>query len=213
MRGVPRPARPLAREIGEGLRAVAARPAIMTAFAALAVSSFGFSMAFTLGVPLFTHQVLRGSVADYGLIVAAYGVANVAANLVVAAVPIRRRAEAFFLGKVVIGAGFLLLAAAPTLALAMAGSALAAVGGPMGDIPLLTLVQLEMPPGLLGKAFGVRSTLSRGGAVAGTVAGVPLLGALGPRTGIALAAAVVAATGLYGLVVTARRLSAPARTS
>ncbi len=212
-RPTPGPARHLSAEIGDGLRAVAARPAIMTAFASLAVSNFGFSMAFTLGVPLLTQQVLRGSVADYGLIVAAYGVANVAANVVVAVLPIRRRAEAFFLGKVVIGAGFLLMAAAPGLALAMAGSALAAVGGPMGDIPLLTLVQLEVPPGLLGKAFSVRRTLSSAGAVAGTVAGVPLLGALGPRTGIALAAAVVAATGVYGLVATARGVSAPARTS
>ena len=95
----------------------------------------------------------------------------------------------------------------------MAGSALAAAGGPRGDIPLLTLVQLEVPPALLGKAFGVRRTFSSAGAVAGTLAGVPLLGALDPRTGIALAAAVVAATGVYGLLATARRLSAPARTS
>ena len=198
------PPRRLLADIREGLRAIADRPAIQTAFAALSVSNFGFSIAFTLGVPLLTAQVLRGTVGDYGLIVAAYGVGNVAANLVVAMIPIQRRAEAFFAGKLVLAAGFLLLAAAPNLPVAILASAVAAVGGPMGDIPLLTLIQLEVPAGLLGKAFSVRSTLSNAGAVLGTLVGVPLLGALGPRTGILLAGGLIGLAGASGLVATAR---------
>jgi DHA3 family macrolide efflux protein-like MFS transporter len=107
----------------------------------------------------------------------------------------------------VLAAGFALLAAAPALPLAMAGTALAAVGGPMGDIPVLTLIQLEIPAALLGKAFSVRATLSGAGAVGGTLLGVPLLGALGPRVGIGLAAA-IGAVGACGLTATALRTPA-----
>jgi DHA3 family macrolide efflux protein-like MFS transporter len=187
-------------EIAGAVRQVAADPRLAWAFAALGVINVLWAMAFTLGVPLLAAEALRAGVGAYGLIVGAYGVGNVAANLVVGSLPIRRHIVWFFAGKLVLAGGFLLLASAPVLLVALAGSALAAVGGPMGDIPLLTLMQTGLPAHQLGKVFSLRWTLSNGGALLGTLLAVPWFAFAGVRVGIAVCATLMAVTGALGLV-------------
>lgn len=89
--------------------------------------------------------MLHDGVGTYGLIVGAYSAGNVLSNLLVGSLAIRRHAAMYFAGKVVLGGGFLLLAGAQTQEIAMLGAARAAVGGPMGDIPLLVVMQTELP--------------------------------------------------------------------
>lgn len=94
-----------------------------------------WSVAFTLGVPLLALRALHQGVGAYGLIVGSYGVGNALANLVIGSLRIQRPVISFFASKLVLGTGFLIVAAAPTLWVAMLGSALAAVGGPNGRYP------------------------------------------------------------------------------
>lgn len=186
-------------EIASAAQLVARHAQIAWAVGALGIINGLWAVAFTLGVPLLTARALHAGVAVYGLIVGAYGVGNVLANLVVGSLHIRRRILCFFGGKIVLGAGFALLAAAPVPLVALLGSTVAAVGGPMGDIPLLTMMQTELPAESLGKAISLNYTLSDAGALPGTLLAVPYFALAGPRLGIGVCAVLMVLTGVVGL--------------
>lgn len=69
----------------------------------------------------------------------------------------------------------------------------------MGDIPLATLLQTDLPAGQLGKVFSLRATLSSAGVFLGTLVSVPLFAHVDVRAGIALAALLMLALGVTGL--------------
>lgn len=199
--GAHRGTRGIVSDIAGAVRLVAGRRVLTWMIVALGIVNGLWSIAFTLGVPLLALRALHQGVGAYGLIVGAYGVGNVLANLVVGSLPsIRRPALAFFSGKVVLGVGFGVVATAPNLWVAMLGAAIAAVGGPMGDIPLSVLLQTDLPNEQRGKVFSMNATLSSAGVFLGTLITVPLFAHLNVRVGIALAAAAMVAVGVTGLV-------------
>lgn len=187
-------------QIVESVRQVAQDAPLAWTFAAAAVVNGLWAMAFTLGAPLLAADALHSTVGAYGLIVAAYGVGNVAANIVVGGLSVHRPVRWFFAGKLVLAGGFLVMVSVPSLPVALTGAVLAAVGGPMGDIPLLTMVQTALPADSLGRAFSLRQTLSNGGALVGTLLAVPWFAFAGIRAGIAVCALLLAVTGCVGLM-------------
>lgn len=158
-----------------------------------------YSVAFTLGAALLAARDLHGGVGAYGLIVGAYGVGNVGSNVVVGSRRLARPPLAIFGGKLILGAGFLAIAAAPTLPVAMAGAAFAAIGGPMGDLPLQRMIQTEIPAGRLGKVFSLCTLTGDGGFMLGLLCAPLLYTAFPVRVTIALAALIMAAVGVIGL--------------
>jgi len=130
----------------------------------------------------------------------AYGVGNIVSNFVVGSVPIRRPAMVMIVAQFVLGGGFAVVAVAHTLPVALAGIALAAVGGPMGDIPLATMLQRDFPRNQVGKVFSLRFTLSNIGLGLGLILAGPLFALLQPGIGIGLCALVMAAAGVSGIV-------------
>jgi len=159
-----------------------------------------WSIAFIVGVPLLVAHVLAGNVGAYGLIVGAYGVGNVLSNIVVSNLTIRRRVPLIFLGKIIVGIGFLLMASATDLPLAMMGSALAALGGPMEDLMMLLMIQTELPPTHVGKVYSLRMVLASVGGSLGFLFAIPLFAHLSVPLTIVLCAALFIITGLAGLV-------------
>ncbi|MFL5690750.1 MAG: MFS transporter [Ktedonobacteraceae bacterium] len=164
------------------------------------VSNLVWSAAFTVGVPLFTARVLASNVGAYGLIVSAYGVGNVISNLVVGSLTIRHRAAVICSGKIVLASGFLVLAFAHTLALALLGAALAAIGGPMVDIVIITMMQTDLPANQVGKVYSLSMIMESGGASLGLLLAVPLFAYLRVPIAIALCALVMLLIGVVGLV-------------
>ena len=151
-------------------------------------------------MPLFADRVLAGNVGAYGLIVGAYGVGNVLSNIVVSNLRIRRRVPLIFLGKIVVRTGFLLMASATNLPLAMVGSALAALGGPMEDLMMLLMIQTDLPATHVGKVYSLRMVLASVGGSLGFVLAIPLFAHLSVPLTITLCAALFIATGLTGLL-------------
>ena len=97
------------------------------AFGALLVVNLAWSAAFTVGLALLTDQAFGASIGVYGLLVAAYGVGNVLSNLVVGGLEVKHRVTLFFMGKLVLGFGFVVLALAPSVPIALLGAALGAL--------------------------------------------------------------------------------------
>lgn len=187
------------QEIGGAMRLVHAHRSLTWIFGSLAIISIVWSMGFTVGVPLLTARVLGGNIGAYGLIVGAYGVGNVASNLVIGSLTIHRRVATIFTGKLILGIGFFLLAFAPVPPVALFGSALAAVGGPMGDIMLLTTIQTDLPSNQIGKVYSFLMILESGGISIGLLLAVPLFTLVKVPIGIALCAFIMVMVGAAGL--------------
>jgi MFS family permease len=192
--------RQVAAEIGGAFRLVAANRPVFWGLIGMTIINLTWSAAFTVGVALFTEQRMQGNVGAYGMLVAAYGVGNVLSNLVVGSLTIRRRARTLFLGKIILGLGFWLFTFSPNLPFAMACMALAAVGGPMGDIMLLIMIQEDFPSDQIGKIFSTLMTLSSAGASLGLMLAGPLFKLTSVPTGITLCALLMLLIGAAGTV-------------
>ena len=118
----------------------------------------------------------------------AYGVGNVLSNLVIGSLRIKRRVPLIFLGKGILGIGFLLLALSTSVPMALFASALAAIGGPMSDIMILTMLQTDLPSDQIGKAYSLLMILESVGSSLGYLVAVPFFGLVSVPLGIALSA-------------------------
>jgi predicted MFS family arabinose efflux permease len=122
----------------------------------------------------------------------------VLSNLVVGSMHIKRHVLTVFLGKGILGVGLLLLAFASSVPLALFACALAAVGGPMGDIMTLTMLQTDLPSDQIGKAYSLRMILESVGSSLGPLVAVPLFSLVSVPLGIALSAVLLLVVNMAG---------------
>ncbi len=167
---------------------------------AVVLSNLVWGVAFVVGVPLLVVHSLGNGVGTYGLIVGAYGVGNVLSNLVLGSLTIKRRAFLIFLGKSILGLGFLLLGLSTSVPMALLASALAAIGGPMGDIMIVTMLQTELPADQIGKAYSLHMVLESAGVSLGLLLAVPFFNLVSVPFAIASSAALLLLAGLAGML-------------
>lgn len=162
------------------------------------LTALAWNAIFTVGLALFVHAAFNASVGTYGWMVAAYGAGSVLSAMVIGNLTIHRPALVYFLGEIVLGIGFLFLACASSLPLALFSVGFAGIGGPMGDVPLLLATQREFPGRHVGKIYSLRMILSGIGASIGLMLAAPVFQLWSPRTGIALLALTIIAVGAAG---------------
>lgn len=192
--------RGIGAEIASAVRIVRTHRALAWALGSNGVSNVAWGAAFTVGAALLADRVLAGKVGAYGLIVGAYGIGNVIGNIVIGSLTIRRRVAMLFTGRLVLGGGFLIMALATNLPIAMVGSAVAAIGGPMGDIVMLMMIQRDLPANQIGKVYSLRLTISSAGMALGLMLAGPLYALLPIPAAIAACALLIMATGAVGLL-------------
>jgi DHA3 family macrolide efflux protein-like MFS transporter len=190
----------IVREIRQSARLVYAHKPLSWALAGLGISNLAWSIAFIVGVPLLAQRVLSGSIGAFGLIVGAYGATNVVGNLVIGSLTIRRRVSMLFAGRLVMGSGFLIMASAHSVLVAMIGSGIAAFGGPMGDLVQLTMIQTDFPLDQIGKVYSFRATIGMVGGSLGLLLAVPLFARVSVPMVIASCAVAMLAVGVAGFL-------------
>lgn len=188
------------KEIGGAFWLVQRHTLLLWAIMANGLAAVVWGMAFIVGVPLLAANALKGGVGAYGLIVGAYGVGNVACNLVVGSLRIRRRGLTIFLGKLILGIGFLLLANSVNLWMALLCAAFAAIGGPMGDIISVTMIQTDLPSNQIGKVFSLFMMVESAGLSLGLILAAPLYALLNVRMVIDLSALLELTVAVLGLL-------------
>jgi DHA3 family macrolide efflux protein-like MFS transporter len=193
-------ARAVVADIGEALRAVASHRPAAWALTVLFLVNAAWAAGFQVGGVLLASRGLGTGIAGYGYLVGAYGAGNVAGNLVVGSIHLERKLATMFTARAVLGVGFLLLASAHSLPVAMAGAAIAAIGGPMGELPLVALLQTEFPPEKAGRIFGLRFMVEHAGVAAGLVLAAPLFAFVSVRIGIGACAAALLLASAAGLL-------------
>lgn len=139
---------------------------LLWALISLGLVNLCWGAVYMVGVPLFTEQVLKESVGAFGLIGGAYGIGNILSLFIVGAM--RRNIVFMYLGHLILGLGFLVIASADSLWLALIGAVIAAFGSPMGDIMLLTMIQTDFPTDHIGKIYSFRALIGGLGLSLGT---------------------------------------------
>lgn len=164
------------------------------------VTSALWRAAFILGAALFATRMLSGNGASYGLMVSAYGVGSLVTSLALGNFSIQRQTALMFTGKIILGAGFLLMISTTNLLIVLAGAVLAGLGGPFFDIMISLIIQSHLPADQIGKISSVRFLMEDAGNFFGLLIGVPLFAILSIPLGIGLCALIIFATGLFGLL-------------
>ncbi len=147
--------RGIVAEQAAGLRALRARPAVFWSIAGSAIPSVLWGIVYVAGLPLLAKSDFGNDIRAYGFLVSAYGVGNIVGNIIFGSLVIKRRALVLWLGHLTLSAGFVWIGASPVLWLALIGSALAAIGGPMGDLMLTVMIQDSVPQAHAGKGVCV----------------------------------------------------------
>jgi DHA3 family macrolide efflux protein-like MFS transporter len=194
-----RGARGIAADVGEGLRLVAGNEPVAWGLAGLFLVNASWAAGFQVGGALLASRVLGTGIDGYAFLVGAYGAGNVVGNLVTGSFHIERRVATMSVGRIILGLGFVVLASARSLHVAMIGAGIAAFGGPTAELPFLSLLQTEFPGHKSGRIFSLRFMVEHAGVAIGLVLAAPLFAFLSVREGILACAALLLLVGSAGL--------------
>ena len=187
-------------EIKGAVKAVRQHKPLSLGLVTFGLGMLFWSAGFTVGVPLIVDRVLHADATMFGFISSAYGLGNVISNVMIGNMKIKRRVLVLFAGWGVLGIGFIILAAAQNVWIAMLGAFIGAFGGPMNGIMLMLIIQTDMPSNQIGKVFSLYLLLANVGGSLGVLLAGPLFMMMSVPTGIALMGICMAACGVVGLI-------------
>jgi MFS transporter, DHA3 family, macrolide efflux protein len=176
-------------EFAEPMRALRGNRLMVWAFVAIGITNAFWNAALVLGLVLVIHERLPGDIGAYGLVFSAYGVGNLVATLAIGSMRFGPQMLCMFPGRAVLGLGFIGLAAAPSLPVFMMIAPLAAIGGTMGDLPFLGLMQREFDVRQIGRIYGLRVMIESAGGALGAVIAALALAVFAPATVVAMCGA------------------------
>ena len=140
--------------IRRGIRALRGHRLLGYVLASAAPLNGSWFAVFFLLLPLLLQALPGMGIAEYGLLIAAYGAANLASNIVCGSLEMPARpAGRMFGSSMLVGAGmagFALLGAVPEawrLPAMLAVAAISGTAGPLKDIPVAVLRQTALTPG------------------------------------------------------------------
>jgi DHA3 family macrolide efflux protein-like MFS transporter len=190
----------LFKDVSEGFSYAAKDKALTYCLFSLAFLGALWGMAFTVGFPILVKQSFGNDVVLYGYLVASYGAGNVLGNVLCANLHVRSSWVNVFGGDVLCGLGFILVVVGNSVLSAIAGSALAAIGGASADLLLLNLIMKEVPSNLLGKMMSLRMMVLSGGYSLGLIVAAPFFKFASAYTVIAWCGALMVLTCGYGVI-------------
>jgi len=192
----------------EGLRYVRhTRNVILPILTVGLVSTFG--MNFTVVIPPFVQEVLRGDATAYGFLMAATGVGSIISALGIA---FSGRTITFLIGGggAMLGAALLVLGNSSSMGISLIAMFFAGMGGIAMAATANTLVQLTVPDQLRGRVMSVYTTVFAGSTPFGGLITGAIASGLGAATAILVGGALSLVTGL-GAIATIRGKTIHAR--
>ncbi len=178
---VPHSARAVVDQLAEGLRYVQRTPSVFLAIMVLGIVST-VALNFSVVMPLYAAQTLRGDASTYGYLMAAAGVGSLAAALLIA-FGMRPTLRLLVIGSALIGIALVGLAISPLLLVSLPIMVLLGFATITMSATTNTLIQLQVPDALRGRVMSVYTTV---------FAGTTPIGGL--ASGVAMAVAGVTAT-------------------
>jgi MFS family permease len=178
---VPHSVRAVVDQLAEGLRYVQRTPSVFLAITVLGIVST-VALNFSVVMPLYAAETLRGDASTYGYLMAAAGVGSLAAALLIA-FGMRPTLRLLVIGSALIGIALIGLAISPMLLISLPIMVLLGFATITMSATTNTLIQLQVPDALRGRVMSVYTTV---------FAGTTPIGGL--ASGVAMAVAGVTAT-------------------
>ncbi|MDE1991917.1 MAG: MFS transporter [Rhizobiaceae bacterium] len=117
------------------------------------VGNIAWAMGILLGMILHLREISADPLTDYSLMMTAYGVGNVTANLVLSNVKLRRPVVWIIAAKLIFGSGVFLLPLMHDRVWLMTVACLAAINGPLENLAMLHLMQTRGEPHRLAQIY------------------------------------------------------------
>ncbi|UGS38472.1 MFS transporter [Capillimicrobium parvum] len=194
-----------AARVREGVAAVRREP-IRTLIAAQAVAFVFFFLVIPIEV-VYAKETLDAGDVGYGVLLAAWGVGLVLGSAVFARVRERPTRLLVVGSTLLVGAGYIGLAAAPGIVLACVASVVGGTGNGVQWVSVLTAVQEALPEGLQARVVGLLESVAAAAPGAGFLAGGVLTALWSPRLAYLVAGAGV----IVVAIAMARRIAPTAR--
>ena len=177
------------------------RPLIHFVILTDAIVNSAWLFIFPLTIGILIHEKMPDQISALGLLVGAYGVGNLASNLVLGSIVIRRFDRCLFWGRIIAGTGVIILANAPSFAIMMIAAAFAAIAGPMADLSKLSLIQQAFQPRDIAKIYRFNMVASYLVFLFALLISPTIFSLVSVASAISVAAAVMVFFGLLGLVL------------
>jgi alkanesulfonate monooxygenase SsuD/methylene tetrahydromethanopterin reductase-like flavin-dependent oxidoreductase (luciferase family) len=200
-----------ASKLLDGLREVRRQPSLRVGLAVRASCNLVWP-AFTIGLPFELAHRLHTGLASYGLLLGIFGAANLAGNLLSGSPRAGKHLLIVYcLSWSLVGAGFVALAIAPTLALAALATAWMGIFTPLANVSMDTHIATVVPRHGLARVYSLqRSTVAAASAL-GVVAVAAAIDAISAAPVIAAAGGWMILTGTVAAARTCfRKPAAPA---
>jgi len=193
-----------------GFRLMLSEPSMGAILIVNAVLNGPWMVALSLAIALIVTEYQPtflgfGGLAAYALVMGAYGVGDVSGNIVAASVRFRRPMSTIFLGYVVMGIGFSILALVVwllppdrLLPAMMVGALLAGLGGPFFFVPMITRMQTVFHGHDIARVFRLRLVVMAAAMMVSSLVATwffDLMGAVATQLGCGL---LILATGIAG---------------
>lgn len=185
----PEPDRPEPKgRVRAALAYVRGEPEISRLFVLQAIGVLFFTISVPVEVVFASHSLHSGA-AGYGGMVSAWGAGAVAGAAVYARWRARPNRELIVGGAGFLGLGFVVMAAAPSLAVAIVGAALGGIGNGVESVAARTAIQEEASEGWMAMMMSLYEALFQSVPGAGMLIGGGITALGSPRTALAVAGA------------------------
>jgi MFS transporter, DHA3 family, macrolide efflux protein len=192
----PHAAVPRARD---GFAAMRPHAVLVAAVVGLGVAVTITSGTWIAGVPTLVRDTLHHGAGGFSIVMSGYAAGSILAGILLARIPIRRKARASLIAWAMYLPGYGLLALASSLPVAIAGAFCAAAGQSTAVVLVNSAAQEEIPDRLLGRVLGLISLTHRGAHASGLILVSPLFAFVAARAVFGAAAVAVPLVGLVAL--------------
>ncbi len=167
------------------IRHVRQQPTIRALFILQSV----LTLFFTISIPVevvYAEHTLHAGAAGYGVLISAWGGGAVAGSTIYARWRRLSARDLIVLGSILLGAGLVVMAIAPTLAVAIVGSAVAGVGNGIYAVAARTAVQEAVEPHWMPLMMSFNESLGQAVPGAGILIGGLVAAFISSRTAFAV---------------------------
>ena len=140
------------------------------------------------GVPTLVRNTLHHGAGGFSLVMVGYALGSLTSGILLARIPVRRKALASQLAWLLYLPGYGLIALAGSLWVVAAGAFAAALGQSSAVVLLNSAAQEDVPDSLLGRVLGLISLTHRGAHATGLLLVAPFFAFAEPRAVFAVAA-------------------------
>jgi MFS family permease len=185
----------------EGARATREIPGILVLFVTV-LSAILAGGLMNVGDPLLAKNVLHSGNAGFGALKAAIGLGLVLGTALSGprGRPVRSMRHSYFRALGIAAVGIAIMAASPSLPIAMVGSVILGAGNGLAVARHLQLIQLTVPEGLIGRINGLLNAAEAGAFVVAFMLGGAALILLGVRETFAISAVGLLVAAIVGFL-------------